>query len=86
MPNQLFDLLTDPQETNDLLLTDTKHNVAIILEAKLREIVDPEAIDKQAKGDQLAHAEKFGGLEAVRQAGTFAVSPIPGKKAQVEIV
>jgi choline-sulfatase len=86
MPNQLFDLHTDPQETNDLLIETPNNKLAQILEAKLREIVDPEALDEQVKSDQLDHAEKFGGLEAVRKAGTFAVSPIPGKKAQVENV
>ena len=84
MPRQLFDVTADPLEEHDLLLSAPDHPLADALEAKLRTIVDPEAVDAKAKSDQLAHAEALGGLEAVRNAGVFSVSPIPGKAAQIE--
>lgn len=84
MPGQLFDLEADPLEEHDLMLEDADHPVARELEASLREIVDPEAIDARAKADQLAHAEHFGGLEEVAKAGVFSASPIPGKAVDLE--
>lgn len=84
MPRQLFDLVADPLEEQDLLLGSPEHEVADQLEAELRQIVDPEAIDTRAKADQLAHADKFGGIEAVAKAGVFSASPIPGKQVEIE--
>jgi choline-sulfatase len=86
MPSQLFDVVNDPREEHDLLLDNPSHPVAAALETKLRAIVDPEEIDARAKADQLANAEKFGGLKAARNAGTFAASPIPGKTVKKEVV
>nr|AGO87441.1 putative sulfatase [uncultured bacterium B26B6] len=84
MPRQLFDLQNDPMEENDLMLQGNGESIADALEAELRSIVDPEVVDQQAKKDQLAHTENFGGIEEVRKAGVFSVSPIPGKSVQIE--
>jgi len=84
MPRQLFDVVADPLEEHDLLLSAPDHPLAATLEAKLRTIVDPEAVDARAKADQIAHVEALGGLEVVRNAGVFSVSPIPGKAVQIE--
>lgn len=84
MPRQLFDLAEDPLEERDLLLADPGHPVAAALEARLREIVDPEAVDARAKADQRRHMEALGGAEVVRNAGVFSASPIPGKAAVIE--
>jgi len=86
MPNQLFDVEEDPADECDLLLAAPDHPMAATLEAKLRAIVDPEEADAQAKADQLANADNFGGLEGVRKAGVFAASPIPGKAVEHEMV
>ena len=86
MPSQLFDLSTDPREEHDLLAGGAHHPIAEMLERKLREIVDPEAVDARSKAEQLAHAEKFGGLDEVRKAGIFSRSPIPGKAVELEAV
>ena len=59
--------------------------VADRLEAKLRERVDPEALDARSKADQAAHMERFGGVEAVRREGVFSRSPIPGKAVEMEM-
>lgn len=84
MPRQLFDLEADRLEERDLLLADESNPIADRLEAKLRTIVDPEEIDRKAKADQLAHADKFGGIEEVKNAGVFSASPIPGKQVVIE--
>ncbi len=82
MPPQLFDLKDDPLETRDLAGEDGPRLAA--LEAKLRAIVDPAAVDYRAKTDQLNHMERHGGAEAVRQRGTFNYSPVPGDGAKME--
>ena len=45
----------------------------------LREICDPEAIDAQAKADQKALINRFGGEAEVRERGFFENSPVPGE-------
>ena len=84
MPRQLFDLKADPFEEHDLLVADPGLALADELEAELRTIVDPEDIDQRAKTDQLAHADKFGGIAEVAKAGVFSASPIPGKAVEIE--
>lgn len=86
MPRQLFDLRSDPLEERDLMLNGDAAGIADALEADLRTIVDPEAVDARAKRDQLEHVNKFGGVEEVRKAGVFSASPIPGKQARIETV
>jgi len=82
MPPQLFDLKDDPFETKDLAGEDASRLAA--LEAKLRTIVDPESVDLRAKSDQMTHIERHGGVDAVRERGTFNYSPVPGDDAAME--
>lgn len=82
MPPQLFDLASDPQETQDLATTDEE--ILKRLEGKLRQIVDPEDVDRRAKSDQRAHMARNGGADAIRKRGTFNYSPVPGDDAAME--
>lgn len=84
MACQLFDLARDPEETRDLMQDGGGAEVVAKLEAKLRAILDPEATDARAKADQLAHAERHGGVDAVRRRGTFSYTPVPGDDANME--
>ena len=84
MPSQLFDLSTDPHEENDLLAGGQAHPKADELLDELRQIVDPQKAEKQAKSDQLARIEELGGVDEVAKAGVFSVSPIPGKSVDLE--
>jgi choline-sulfatase len=84
MPRQLFDLASDPLEERDLMITSPDHPLAATLEAVLRTIVDPEAVDAEAKAAQLRRAEELGGIEVVKRAGVFSASPIPGKAVEIE--
>ena len=78
-PNQLFDLDADPDEINNLIDDPAYADIASSLEARLREIVDPEVADKAAKSDQAALVESMGGREALLKRGTFVNSPVPGE-------
>jgi choline-sulfatase len=85
-PPQLFDLANDPRELNDLAATEEGKAKVIRLERRLRAICDPEAVDRQAKADQRAKAEFWGGNEAIRQEGLLVITPAPGTAAQIEKV
>jgi choline-sulfatase len=48
-------------------------------EQLLRQKLDPEAVDQQAKADQDRLIEKFGGREKALEMGTPGASPVPDK-------
>jgi len=78
MPPQLFDLDADPQETRDLGQNADYRGVVMDCEAALRDVVDPEAADRQAFADQEARLATLGGREAIIARGGFLFSPVPG--------
>ena len=80
-PVQLFDLEADPLEFNDLSSSPAHREVLGDFESRLRSILDPEAVDAEAKRDQEALVEAHGGKDAVIACGTFDHSPVPGQKA-----
>jgi choline-sulfatase len=47
-----------------------------MMEAALRRICDPEAMDALAKADQAAMIENFGGREAASRIGAKGATPI----------
>jgi choline-sulfatase len=83
MPPQLFDLGIDPGETCDLAATEIGRDRVPALEAELRQIVDPEAVDARAKADQRRRAEACGGAAAIRKRGAFVYTPPPGVAAEM---
>ena len=77
---ELFDLETDPGETRDLG-TDPAHAATVaMMEAELRKIIDPEAVNARAFADQEAKIARNGGVEALIKRGDFGYSPAPGQK------
>ena len=80
-PAQLFDLSADPAELNDLAQhpTDSVKRLLAGYEKQLRQILDPEAVDRQAKSDQQRRIEELGGRAAVIERGAFINSPVPGE-------
>jgi choline-sulfatase len=74
----LFDLERDPEELRDLAGDPASSEALAACEAKLRAIVDPEAVDARAKADQAAMIEHLGGKEAVLSRGAVRISPPPG--------
>ena len=79
-PAQLFDLDTDPQEVVDLAADPQLSAVRNELEMELRGLLDPDAMDRLAKSDQLSLIERHGGRDAVLRRGTFVNSPVPGEQ------
>jgi len=76
---ELFNLQADPQEENDLASDPEYANVCKEYEGLLRNILDPEAADRQAKDDQNAIIEFHGGREKILRdrMGTQAYTPAP---------
>ena len=81
MPAQLFDLTADPEELHDLGPT---HPEAARLEARLREICDPEAVDAGAKADQRSWLDRYGGADSVAAEPLLIYTPPPGRAAEME--
>ncbi len=76
-PPELFDLQDDPQEEHDLATSPDHREVLQDCEARLRAIVDPPAVDRQAKDDQNAVVERAGGREAALRQGKIGATPVP---------
>jgi len=76
---ELFDIVADPEETNDLAGDPAYEAVCADYLEKLKSIVDPEAADARAKADQKALVERHGGPEAVteRAQGGKAFTEVP---------
>ena len=68
-PPQLFDLVNDPEERLDLAGDPAYAAHLRRFDAQLRAIVDPEAVEAEAKAAQRRLVERNGGEEAVRAAG-----------------
>jgi len=79
-PSQLFDLQRDPHELRDLASLPEFESILKDFEARLRALLDPEAVDTKALSDQAALVQLRGGREQVIARGSFANSPVPGAK------
>ncbi len=77
---ELYDLVEDPEEMNNLALN--ANGELKDFDTALREIFDPEAIDKLVREDQAALVEKHGGRDAVLERGGFLGTPPPSHKAE----
>ena len=78
MQPQLYNLIEDPDELYDLGSEPDYADICIQMEAILRSICDPEAVDSLAKADQMAIVNANGGIEAVVARGGFGATPPPG--------
>lgn len=78
---QLYNLESDPHELTDLVLQrNTDQEIQKILregECRLREICDPELVNKSCFADQRKRIESLGGVEACRNAAVFNHTPTP---------
>lgn len=83
-PAQLFDLQQDPDEFNDLAMSPAHQSTRMQMEQELRAMLNPEAVDAQAKADQKARVVAMGGEAAVRAKGAFDNSPTPGETPQFQ--
>jgi choline-sulfatase len=78
MPPQLFDLKSDPDEKHDLVAEGRDAGRTRPLEARLRAICDPEAVDARAKAEQRKAVEAWGGREKLLREDNIIFSPPPG--------
>ena len=76
-PPQLFDLEADPEELTDLGLDPAHAPRRREFEARLRALLDPELVDREAKVDQARMAECYGGFEMLRRREKMAFTPPP---------
>jgi choline-sulfatase len=74
---ELFDLRDDPEELRDLAALPEYASLVASFEARLREMLDPEDVDRRAKADQARLVEAFGGRAAALKTGTPAATPVP---------
>ncbi|MEM7405293.1 MAG: sulfatase-like hydrolase/transferase [Pseudomonadota bacterium] len=81
-PPQLFNLADDPNEIADLAAEPAFASVLAECEAKLRSILDPDRVSRQAFDDQRALIERHGGLEQVLGGSDLGYTPVPGEAPQ----
>ena len=72
---ELFDLQDDPEELVDLAQSAAHAGVLASMDAALRQICDPDAVDRQAQADQAALIEHHGGIEAAHKLGSSTSTP-----------
>jgi choline-sulfatase len=81
-PPELYDLRQDPEELKNLA---ANHEFAAKLaecDRALREICDPDAVERRAKARQAEIIARHGGREAIIERGDFGNTPAPGEKAR----
>ncbi|MBC6408340.1 MAG: sulfatase-like hydrolase/transferase [Rhodobacteraceae bacterium] len=78
---ELFDLVADPEELDDLAGAPAHRATQAHMEAALREICDPEAQSQQAFADQAALIQSYGGREAALKLGAPGATPAPKRLA-----
>ena len=78
-PPELFDLEVDPEETRDLAGDGAYASVLADFETTLRAMLDPEAVDRQAKDDQNALIARHGGRDAALRMGYPGETPTAQK-------
>lgn len=76
---ELFDLHSDPDEATNLANNPSHAARVAEMRSELRQIVDPEAADRQAKSDQRALVESFGGRDIAFRMGTEGATPAPSE-------
>lgn len=77
LPPELFDLERDPEELENVAALPAYAEVLQMFEARLKTLLDPEAVDAMAKADQERLVRAFGGREAALRTGTPAATPVP---------
>ena len=80
---QLFDLEADPEELNDVAGEPRHAAVLEEGERRLREVIDPEAVDARAKARQAELLAGFGGRDAALARGDLGFTPAPGTAAEM---
>jgi choline-sulfatase len=80
-PPELFDLESDPEELTDLAGDPAYAPVLASMHKALLAICDPDAVDQQAKRDQAALIEHYGGPDVAHTLGSSTSTPVTAKTA-----
>ena len=83
-PPQLFDLVSDPDETQDLAGDPHFADIRAKGESALRALLSPEEVDRRAKQRQAKQLERHGGRAAAIARGDLGFSPPPGVRPDYE--
>ncbi|MEM9239526.1 MAG: sulfatase/phosphatase domain-containing protein [Pseudomonadota bacterium] len=75
--DQLFDMVSDPQETNDLADCPEYRPVLDMMRARLSSVVDVSQTKEDAFKDQRQKIADFGGREAILEGEEFGYTPAP---------
>jgi len=73
---ELFDLENDPEELHDLAGNPDYASILASMQDSLRGICDPEQVDRQAKADQDALIEHYGGPDIAHSLGSSTSTPV----------
>ncbi|MFM6828811.1 MAG: hypothetical protein ACKOVA_00505, partial [Novosphingobium sp.] len=74
---ELFDLRQDQEEARNLAADPEYAHILADFEERLRSLLDPEAVNRQAKADQQKLVDAFGGRDVALRTGTPAATPVP---------
>ena len=80
-PPQLFDLDADPHELQDLAHDTGYSDIVQEGELRLRELLDPEEVNRRAFADQARKIAALGGRAAVERSAAFNHTPVPDSDA-----
>ena len=76
---ELFDLQSDPEELTNLADDRAQAGTLAKMRAAMREICDPETVNKMAFADQEAMIAGYGGKEIAATMGASSATPPPKK-------
>ena len=75
-PALLFNIDRDPRELHNLADDAAQADSVRTLSSQLRQILDPEEVNRQAFADQAQKIAELGGLEAIRNMPSFNLTPL----------
>jgi len=80
---ELYDVMDDPEEMKNISLDPSYKKTINDMYGLLKNIVDPEEINRQALSDQRDLVEKHGGREFILSRGAANNTPVPGEVAEL---
>ncbi len=80
---ELYDMISDPEELNNLAAQQEYITVLSELREKLENLIDPETVNQQALTEQYKLVQKHGGREAIIARGAANNTPVPGEAMEV---
>ncbi|MEC7269623.1 MAG: sulfatase-like hydrolase/transferase, partial [Pseudomonadota bacterium] len=73
---EVFDIKSDPNESQNLANDPSFKSLVDMLDNALRSIINPESVDKAARSDQKKMLKDVGGIDFVLNRGNYAGTPV----------